>query len=455
MKNIRTLRIFLVLALVSIGLFLPAHTVQAKHSKHTERNGTLLSVQLPKSVKLDETALVVIQLNAYDGYPIAGKIVHLLVNGVLAGTGKTNDFGTTSIRFKREEAGTYTLAATYDGSRKGELLPSSVSASLEVQPAMLEVQTVPPLPGIQFSLGNQVFVSGNDGIARIAIPVAGTYPLEVVPGNPAESKNNIRSNFSRWGDEVFVSYRDVNIPTAQTLQAGFEVSYPVSHSFVDLGNQPIDPSRITSFTLKSSDGVTSTFNDNQPHWLEASRVVRLNNGLQETKILYSVVSVVMKGSNVVSQAQQRFFVHQNDMWPIQVMLYSARFSARDALFLFPIGSGIKLQYPNGQIQALSFGLDSEHIVQVLPRGIYTATVVGAQGMAPSTPIALSRDQNVDLLVVSYLDMIALLVLGLGLAFGFVFVGRPRLFWKLAAINPFRQLPWLRERSHSFQEWRQR
>jgi predicted RNA-binding Zn-ribbon protein involved in translation (DUF1610 family) len=54
------------------------------------------------------------------------------------------------------------------------------------------------------------------------------------------------------------------------------------------------------------------------------------------------------------------------------------------------------------------------------------TVIGAQGFAPPTPIALSRNQDVELMVFSYLDMGVLLSIGAVLALGLLFFGRPHL-----------------------------
>jgi predicted RNA-binding Zn-ribbon protein involved in translation (DUF1610 family) len=156
------------------------------------------------------------------------------------------------------------------------------------------------------------------------------------------------------------------------------------------------------------------------------RVIRLNNGLEETKILYSVMSVIIDGSNVVSQAQQRFYVHQNDVWTVKLLLYSARFTARDALFHFPIGTGIQMEYPDGDVQSFNFNSNQQHTSTGLARGIYRVTVIGAKGFAPPTPIALSRNQDVELMVFSYLDMGVLLSIGVILALGLLFFGRPHL-----------------------------
>jgi hypothetical protein len=130
---------------------------------------------------------------------------------------------------------------------------------------------------------------------------------------------------------------------------------------------------------------------------------------------------------VVSQAQQRFYVDQEDLWTIQVLLYSARFNARDALFGFPIGTGILMEYPDGDVQSYSFDTDQGYTIDGLARGIYRVTVTGANGYAPATPIALSRDQDVELMVFSALDIGVLVSVGLFLSVGLLWLGRPYVF----------------------------
>jgi hypothetical protein len=138
------------------------------------------------------------------------------------------------------------------------------------------------------------------------------------------------------------------------------------------------------------------------------------------------MSVEIDGANVVSQAQQRFYVDPDDLWTIQVLLYSARFTARDALFGFPIGTGIYMEYPDGEAQSYSFDPDEGYTLEGLARGIYRVTVTGAQGYAPATPIALSRNQDVELMVFSYLDMGVIASVGLFLSVGLLLFGRPYL-----------------------------
>jgi hypothetical protein len=393
--------------------------------------GTNLTITPPVSVSVGDPAVVVLRLVSSKGQPVANQRVELFVDGVQERTARTDASGRVSIRVRRDEAGMYELYATFKGSKLPSLGSSKASADLVIAPATIEIRTTPALPDVKFSLDGQVFSSGDDGVARIEVKKAGTYHLEVLPLEIEDE--NLQMDFGRWGDDFFQPSRDIEVPLNKPLQVGFEVSYQVSHTFIDLSNRPVDPSRITSITLKGSNGTTYTFEEHESHWIPAGRVIRLNNGLQETKILYSIISVMIDGSNVVSQAQQRFYVNPNDVWTIKLLLYKAHFTARDALFGFPIGSGIEMEYPDGEVQPYSFDPDEGYTLDGLARGIYRVTVTGAKGYAPATPIALSRDQDVELLVFSYVDIGVLLSVGLLLSLGLLLFGRPYILTEAIAV----------------------
>jgi hypothetical protein len=215
----------------------------------------------------------------------------------------------------------------------------------------------------------------------------------------------------------------VSTPDSTTFST---VSHPVSQTFVDLSNNPVDMSRIETLTLQGTDGSKFTFDDGTVRWLRGGRIARRQTGLEATQIMYSVESVIINGSNTVNRYQQRFFVEPNSVWPIQLLLYHATFTAADALFGFPIGTGINVKYPDGHVEYMAFGKDHEVKIGPVPRGEYKVQVIGASGMAPETPLALSRNQVLDLKVLSTLNM----GLGGGLGFFFVFglllYGRPYL-----------------------------
>jgi hypothetical protein len=177
--------------------------------------------------------------------------------------------------------------------------------------------------------------------------------------------------------------------------------------------------------LASSLGQKETFDSPDAQWLKAGRVVRRVNGLEVTEIQYSVESAMVAGSNVVHRAQQRFYPSESQQWPVQLLLYSASFSARDAIFGFPIGSGINLTYPDGHVEAYEFGPSAELSLELLPRGEYKVQVTG-RGYSPPSPVALSRDQVVSLQVVSYLDLAVMFSVIAVPALGLFLITRPHL-----------------------------
>jgi len=369
--------------------------------------------------RFDVTAV----LTTAKGEPVADNSVNFLVGGVFVGQSRTDAEGRATITIINSLAtGNYTLKAVFQGARQYEA--SSGTQEFSILSGVVTVQAVPPVPGVPFRLGGQVFATGDDGIAQVEVTRVGTYTLEVLQLETPD--NNMRAEFNRWLDDVYVPYRDVEVPTDKPLQVGLQVSYRIGQTFIDLQNQPVDPSRITAISLKSSQGTSYTFNDGSPRWLPASLVTRRVGGLEVVEIQYSVMSVVVDGSNVVSQAQQRFFGHPGDTWPIQLLLFSAKFSARDAFLGFPVGDGVILEYPDGTRQKFDFGEDDSITISSLARGIYHVQVTGVSGLTPSTPVALSQNQDMQLSILTRLDIFMAATSGTLFALSLIMIGRTRI-----------------------------
>ena len=83
---------------------------------------------------------------------------------------------------------------------------------------------------------------------------------------------------------------------------------------------------------------------------------------------------MVDGANVVNRAQQRFFPHRHRDVGVPLLLYSARFMARDALLGFPIGSGVRLRHPDGSWTYHPFRSSGEVVLDGLARGEYWVEV---------------------------------------------------------------------------------
>jgi hypothetical protein len=354
---------------------------------------------------------------------VPNKTITFSTNGVYLAQTHTNDQGAFTVKINKDlTAGNYMITASFKGAHL--LAPATAAVWLEVLPNTVRIQTVPAIAGITFQMDGRQFISGQDGMASINIDQAGTYRLDVLLDQYHNSSEQIE--FGRWSQESYKSFRNVQVPADDVIQVGLNVFHKISLKFVDLDGLPVDPSRITSISIRSIQGDVFTLKPGDTPWLPASRTARRQIGLEQTDLLYSVNSVTIDGSNVVNSAQQRFYVNTDDTWTISLLLYSLRVTARDGLFASPIGDSVNILLPNGQTQ--NYPLSKSGILEIhsLARGIYRVSLVGVKGLGTSTPVALSRNQVVNLRIITTLDMGVVGLVGFAFALGLIFYGRPRL-----------------------------
>ncbi len=406
---------------------------------------TVLKIEPLKPYAIGEHPIAVVHLTTLSGKPIPKQLIRVFAYKNLKAQGVTDSTGTARIPLRWNfQVGTYDFTVVFIGGKDSKFTFSKAFGKLIIEPAQVQVQTVPPLAGLRFLFNNQTFVSDENGLIKIVANKIGTYRLEVMP---FENNNlDARVEFSRWNKEVYVPYLDVRIPSKSIIEAGFLISYPVSYQFVEPTGKLVDPTRISEMTLRA-EGTTYEFKDSGPHWLPAYRLERrIGRNLEVLNVNYSFQKVTIDGANVLNQGQQRFQVNSpNDVWQVQLLLYSAHFSVLDALFHTPIGSsGIQLEYPNGLTKEIHFAQNSELEVPSLARGLYKAKVIGATGSSPVTPLFLSRDQNVELLVITHRDMLIIFGIPTLIALILLLVGRTRLlfvlWWPFSRIFQKRKKP---------------
>ena len=334
---------------------------------------------------------------------------------------RTKSDGTFNLQVNKDlSAGSYWVTASFNGAHLQA--PSNASVVLNIKPATVQVQTIPATAGIIFKMDDRQFVSDPNGMASIQIYKTGIFRLDVLIDqyhSPAQLVN-----FGRWSEESYLPFRDVRVPINDVVQVGLNVYHQVNQKFVDLDGYPVDPNRISGITIKSAQGDIFNFDHSQPSWLPASRTARRELGLDETKLQYSVISVMIDGSNVVNQAQQRFFANPDDSWTISLILYTLHIDTRDGLIGSPVGKSVTVEFPDGQIK--SFPLDNSGKLDIhsLARGIYHIELTGTNGLNSNIPVALSRNQDVSIKVITYLDIGVVVGISAAFALGLIFYGRP-------------------------------
>lgn len=383
---------------------------------------TKLTLTVVGEARLGEPTSVEALLVTSAGQPIAAQPINLFVNETRQGRLKTNEAGVARFNLGRKTpAGTYALTAEFEGSSAAQ--PTKATGQLAVAPAVVTIETVPAVPGVRFQLDDRVFTSGQDGFAHITVDYAGDYRLVILPWDASDARQLI---FKRWQDQTFETERVINVSRSVDFEAGFDMTQRVQPSFADLSGHVVDPARITSTTFKGSNGTTVTFAGAAPQQLPVTRLtVRLQH-LEAQDVQYYVQSVVVDGSNVVNQSQQRFDQTSGEQWPIELLLYSIQVKTRDAFFGMRVGTGVEVEYPNSTKVVLPLDEQASALIGPLARGAYKMRVVGASGIAPVTPVALSRDQTLDLLVITDFNVAITLVVLITIALGLLFWGRPQI-----------------------------
>ncbi len=410
----------------------PRNTAEQKSPSNRTPTQITLLPQEPSI--LGQEVYVNARVLGSDNIPLSEATLTLYIDDKRVRSGRTNNTGEVSIYAGKDLAvGTYRVKLVFNSNKK--YLGSETHGSLLIRPITLTVETIPPLANIGFALSGQEFFSDEQGIAKIEVTKLGlgAQHLQVLPLPEPEANSDTMIKFERWKNSFQQNF-DITIERDMELQAGFALYHQVKLNFVDLEREQVPDSRISSFMLKNTLGNYTTLTTSGPHWFQANRVARLRNGLEATQVQHSLINLMVDGASVVNKFQQRFFVEPNDIWDIELLFYDVHIRAKDAFFGFPVGKTVDLIYPNDEKIELEFNKNKEIFVSNLARGIYRLQVNGMPGLAPVTPLALSKPQSIQLKVLSALDIGVALSAGLALALGLLLYGRPYIF-KLYKARP--------------------
>jgi hypothetical protein len=240
---------------------------------------------------------------------------------------------------------------------------------------------------------------------------------------PTPVSRGVRADIDRW-------YPKRNIVTVAFF-------HRIRLKYIDLQGNSVKTGGVQSAVVRGAHGGEYTFKGAEPRWLQVSRVVpKLGGRLQTKSLTYSVQRVLVKGSQVVNAGQQQFRPSKTPEIPVQLLLYNVRFQTKDAFFGFPIGSAVQLEFPNGRVERHELDENGRLLLPSLPRSDYEVTVDGP-GFSFSRPVRLSRNQEVELEVLSYLDIGLALFVGLAFVIGLPLIRRPdlRLSIRRVATNP--------------------
>lgn len=283
------------------------------------------------------------------------------------------------------------IATASTGTANAQKLAGPVTRSIVVK-------TLPRLPGVPVVHEGKRFLTDATGRARVF------YKTYAKKGNVS---GDILNDLTVPETEITPGTRvEMNRVNASRRVITLNVYYLIGLEYRDLQGDPIPYDQVRETSVKSRTGERVIFKGDEQRWLHGSRVVAFGPRLVNKIIDYQVEEALVDGTSVVRRGQQRFVPKQvggGNRTSVELLFYSVRFSAHDALFKFGTGAGINLEYPDGEIHRIPFGDQSQVTVAALPRGDYNVTV-NAAGKSFKRPVSVSRNQVVELEVLSWLDL---------------------------------------------------
>jgi hypothetical protein len=293
---------------------------------------------------------------------------------------------------------------------------SSWSLELQTVHGTVEIATVPATAGVQFLLDGATVTTGRDGVASA----------------PVDNLNAVDQRLSlqtRAAGPVSVSLLHVNKlkPLAvhqRRLLASLSVYRAVSLQFVDLQGRPLDATRITEVRLEGGGSVIRLDGSEilDPVSLLAVHSTQIAGVWQARRTTYSMSVVRLDGSNAVFRGRQRFDPNSASVWPVRLAVFSLTVTAHDVLFGAGVSSRVSVTRPDGSAYTVRLGAGSATVLTSMVRGLYDVdvheAVVGAK-----TTVLVSRNDRVDMRVMTPLDAVVIAAVGLLLVGAAVFGGR--------------------------------
>jgi hypothetical protein len=271
---------------------------------------------------------------------------------------------------------------------------------------VLEIVTVPAVPGARLVVDGQTHRANHQGIVRIKASRLDRHQVSLIDKEIAQPSRDL--SFARWyfGNHQ-QDYQDklngLSVRRHLRIMVAYRVSYKLQYSFVDNASNPVDRERVARVEFRGDHGRTVSGDGSGVLRVVGIRPMVSGGTLLAKEIGYSVQRVDVDGSNVVQVNSQRFVPTQETTVVIPLLLHTAHFRTRDLLFGDPVGATVSLKYPDGRQIKIPLDANGEATVERLARGSYTVRV-DAPGLSFERPLVLSRNQYVELPHVTRLDL---------------------------------------------------
>jgi hypothetical protein len=369
---------------------------------------TAVTVEVPTGSVIGQDVTVLAQLKTQAGQVLAGEHITLQVDGAPLRTDKTDAQG--KIQFvvqgkKLNEARAFPIVVVFGGSHG--LAASYANSTLTILSAAIQIQTVPPLPNMRFTLGTETALTGPDGVAALPVPKSGTYELTADLNADTSPSATVKASFVRWLDNIYSANRTIDVTGPATYVVGLKVAYRATVKYVDLDGNPVDPKLVEQAQFSTGTGTNDVVLNSQTGaadvWWTAATAVRVSTYLKASPTTYRALSARIHGAEVVNRGQQAWIPSEAGVWTIQLLLYGMTVQTRDAVFGTPVAGQLTLVYPDGAKIQQPVADDGKVSFANLPRGQYQLQL-SPSAFSPPSPVALSKVQDATLRIVTYQDI---------------------------------------------------
>jgi len=410
--------ILMVAVLILVGLAVPSGEVRAAVS---HRLPTALVLKAPATVELGAHPVVRVRLTS-GGRPLRRQLVSVKLGAKVTQQVTTGADGWATAEITRDlSAGRYRVTATFAGTPT-YWSSSSNTAVFTVKPVQLTIATVPAMPGIPLVRigGGPILKTGPDG--RLVVKMTKVGQVDLRLALPADDATR-QVRLARWDDGSKDLIRRIRIPDTLNAAVGLQILHPVQFEFATPGGAPIAAADVPVVRVTDGAGNEEELTGTGSNWLRSNAINRLTTGLASSPVEYRVEAVPLGGLNVVNRGQQRFAADSPKTVKVGLLLFDLVVQGRDALLKTPFGSQVTVTDTDGSMSLIELDAGAGATMR-LPRGEYRVVPGGGFGIPITTPVVLSRDQGVDVLIISALDIGLVVGVGLALVVGLIVIGRP-------------------------------
>ena len=260
------------------------------------------------------------------------------------------------------------LVATLVGV-SGLVDPASAAG---VPPPIVEIATVPPLPGVRFVFDGVRYTADEQGVVRLSLntPQPATHRLSVVDVMMHQQRRDL--TFVRWwyvgnhDQDHRMTITGITVRRHVRIEAAFRATYKVQYSFVDPAQGPVDHQRVKRVEFYGDNG-------RRGRRRERDAAARRHRGQDEQRDARGQAGelhrarVEVDGSNVVQMNHQTFVPSQKSAVVVPLLLRTAHLSTRDLLFGGAVGRSVALTYPDGRQDDVRLDQDGKATLQDLAR----------------------------------------------------------------------------------------